>query len=438
MGIQYPVVSPLSYPTNIPSVEPDSDLTLDYDFRRSSGSTIGSVVKRGPVPIFTRATAGWHFNAAKVLVEAAIDEPRFDHDPVTGAALGLLREEERENLCLQSENLATTWQATSTTLTGGQTAPDGTASAFDVLHDDNDSSMNQNFTVTDNTVYCVSVFIKQGVTGSHDWVQFKYDEQSGGPNGIRGWWDLSNSAAAGQVQAEGTGTLTATGVIDEGGGWYRIWMSGQIASGQTDARIQFFNATADASTTEEDTNSVLWWGFQLEIGTFPTSYIPTTTIAVTRAADVCSTTDVGWLNQSAGALYVEANTIGAFTGGVISLNDSTSDERIDITVVDADDGWLDITVGGISEAVWSSSVAMNIDVYANGAFVKSAIAYELNNANAAVNGVAGDVDTEVTIPTTDRLYVGVDPFGRQFSGHITQVKYWNVRKPDGFLQNITV
>jgi hypothetical protein len=51
---------------------------------------------------FTRASLGWYFNSAGVLTSAAINTPRFDYDPVTLAPRGLLLEEARTNLFLNS------------------------------------------------------------------------------------------------------------------------------------------------------------------------------------------------------------------------------------------------------------------------------------------------------------------------------------------------
>lgn len=46
---------------------------------------------------FNRACAGWRFDATGMLVEAAADVPRFDHDPATLACRGLLLKESRTN-----------------------------------------------------------------------------------------------------------------------------------------------------------------------------------------------------------------------------------------------------------------------------------------------------------------------------------------------------
>jgi hypothetical protein len=55
-------------------------------------------------------------------------------------------------------------------------------------------------------------------------------------------------------------------------------------------------------------SSVFIWGFQLEAGSFPTSYIPTTTATVTRAADVASITGANfssWFNTNQGTFFLD-------------------------------------------------------------------------------------------------------------------------------------
>ena len=56
---------------------------------------------------FTRASSGTYVGSDGLIVTAATDEARFDHDPTTGESLGLLVEESRSNLLLNSATLAT-------------------------------------------------------------------------------------------------------------------------------------------------------------------------------------------------------------------------------------------------------------------------------------------------------------------------------------------
>ena len=59
---------------------------------------INKTVDFDDVVTLTRASSATYWDANGVLQTAAADEPRFDHDPVTGERLGLLREEQRTNL----------------------------------------------------------------------------------------------------------------------------------------------------------------------------------------------------------------------------------------------------------------------------------------------------------------------------------------------------
>ena len=56
---------------------------------------------------FARASSGTYTDSAGVLQTAATDVPRFDHNPLTGESLGLLVEEQRTNLVLNSATLST-------------------------------------------------------------------------------------------------------------------------------------------------------------------------------------------------------------------------------------------------------------------------------------------------------------------------------------------
>lgn len=56
---------------------------------------------------FTRASGGGRFNAQGQYEWLAADQPRIDYDPVTGECMGLLIEESRTNLLLNSATLAT-------------------------------------------------------------------------------------------------------------------------------------------------------------------------------------------------------------------------------------------------------------------------------------------------------------------------------------------
>ncbi len=58
----------------------------------------------GPYVTFARASAAWYWGPNGTLVEADVNEPRFEYDPATKAFLGLLCEPARTNLILGSDD----------------------------------------------------------------------------------------------------------------------------------------------------------------------------------------------------------------------------------------------------------------------------------------------------------------------------------------------
>jgi len=83
-----------------------------------------------------------------------------------------------------------------------------------------------------------------------------------------------------------------TGYTDYGapvvGDWGRCWVAYyQAAGGPGTVRNRWFvwNGTADESSYEGDGSYIYGWGVQWEFARFLSSYIPTTSAAVTRAAD---------------------------------------------------------------------------------------------------------------------------------------------------------
>lgn len=78
---------------------------------------------------FTRSTTALYTNASGLLVQAAIDEPRFDYDPSTGELKGYLHELGATNVCLRNRDLTNaSWVKTNCTAAKDQTGADGTAS----------------------------------------------------------------------------------------------------------------------------------------------------------------------------------------------------------------------------------------------------------------------------------------------------------------------
>lgn len=79
--------------------------TLDLNFAHNK-SLVDSTTGQNLIT-FTRASSGTYVGSDGVLKTATTNEARFDHNPTTGESLGLLVEEQRTNLLLNSGTLST-------------------------------------------------------------------------------------------------------------------------------------------------------------------------------------------------------------------------------------------------------------------------------------------------------------------------------------------
>jgi hypothetical protein len=209
--------------------------------------------------------------------------PRFDHDPTTGESLGLLVEEQRTNLLLQSEDFSTTWTTTNTTVSTNQvTAPDGATTADKIFETATTAEHNirQDTASQVAGTYSASIFAK---AGERDVIQFV---STGVLGGFRANFDLTNGVI-GSVDSALNARITPFP-----NGWYRCSITATSTTTGT-LRAQWNIVTSPTAARVESylgdvTKGLYLWGAQLEAGSFPTSYIPTTGATATRAADVAS------------------------------------------------------------------------------------------------------------------------------------------------------
>ena len=387
----------------------------------------------GPAVSFLRTGGATYFDSSGVLQTAGTDEARFNHDPVTGEALGLLLEDAQRNDCLQSENLLTTWTnpGANTVITSniGSTL-DGLVTADDVLHGDSAETIQQTITSDDDTVYTVSAFVRQGLTGAHDWVKMSWMDQSAGTNGFEAWFNIANGTV-GTAQATGTGSYTAGSarISDMGGGWWRIEAAGQIVAGSTDARFEIINTTADAVDTAETTNSVFWWGLQVESSLFVTMYIKTTTVAVTRNAETANVALGSWYTQAAGTWVVRYNFHQADPGGTTNFTIWRAEENgtnymLNRIVNAASIRSGRVFNGGVSQASLRAPGQ-------NTANATHSIAFSFEDDNFKMNydGAGGgvDEDTAGTVPIAlTTLFLGQTGAGSQsINGHIQRMTFFD-------------
>jgi hypothetical protein len=408
------------YPTVLPS--------LNLDFANSK--------KLDPRVTFSRASVGTFVNENGLVATAASGVPRFDHDPVTGKCLGLLVEEARTNLLLQSNGFDTTWTNTNsseTSLSG--TAPDGTNTAWE-LKDTSDASsvvhaLNQTISFISGTAYTVSCWMKAGVLTEGG---FTFPAAAFTFN-----LSVRVSLSTGAVITTSAGITATTQQFPNG--WWRVSATA-TATATASASMQVRIMNGGVAYIGTGTGTILIWGAQIEAGAFATSYIPTTSATVTRAADVASITGSNFssfYNQTEGTLFadsVQANITPV--SRIVSASDNTTSNRIGLTRASASSGNINLTVTNAGTAQ-IAGVLLGSSLVA-GTSNKVAAGYKAADFAGSVNGLVSVTQGTGTVPgSLTQLTIGNGDVlsNNPMNGTIKRLTYWPTRLANTTLQQIT-
>ena len=315
------------------------------DLRFAENKTLGDAYGGGSPVTFTRASTATFVGSDGVIQTAATNAPRFTHDPTTGESLGLLVEEARTNLLLNSATLST-----------------------------------QSVTV---------------------------------------------AAAANTLSFYGTGTVTLTGVST----------AGPLVGTGADNRVSLtFTPTVGVlilTVSGSVTNA------QLEAGAFPTSYIPTTSATVTRAADVASITGSNfssWYNQTEGTVF--ANATAAVAASILpcyaSIDNGTTSERLQLRrVTSGTSPSYRVVAGG--QSIDSATKTIGSPT----GFNSHVLGYASSNYEGACNGTLEGLTSIANRPTVTQLQIGNGVGSAAINGTIKRLTYWPTRLANTTLQQIT-
>jgi hypothetical protein len=371
----------------------------------------------GAGAVFTRASTGWYTNASGTLVSAATNTPRFDYDPVTLQLKGLLLEDAATNLVLQSGNLANPAWGTNggivaaPTVTGNQmAAPDGTVTAARVVYPAVSGA-------GASSIVFQAVTVAAGVNAFSVWLK-------GAVGGERVYLAIS----AGGSGTPGVAVLTTQ--------WRRFVY--YTAPALTAGPYYFVVGTDLVDTNQAATpaQTVFAWGGQIE-ATFMSSYIPTTTASVTRAADalsypIASVTGFSTTQGSLAHEYIMEGSGANSTysapvhfGGASDATDWISTDRF----IQASPAmllwWSDIGVAGtvVGNCDYGPGVSIPVGIVQRGAS-----SWALGNiVRGAHNGSAATANTGnvTSLPVIANLVIGgAMAFNNPSSQWARRVRYW--------------
>jgi len=338
------------------------------------------------------------------------NQPRVEYD-YQGNRLGLLVEEARTNVVTYSTITNANWTKYATTITDNAVvAPDGTQTAAKII-----STQSGKGTCylpgIPTGAYVDSFYAKAGTSN------FFFIESPSTAPGV--YFDLANGTVA-TITAGQTATIQYVG-----NGWFRC----SVYATRTHGNISCGFSDADNNPNQANGNYGYVWGAQAELGSFPTSYIPTAGSTVTRAADVASI-GVGAFgyNKGAGTVLVKFET-----------PDLVQANALDIGSLD---GANRIFVRNGQAFMWTDS-ATNVDITfaTQTKGQKIGFAFTANDAVVSADGIIQGADTSVILPTSiDRLAIGSNSTtlsSQILNGHISSIAYYPRRLTDAQIKALT-
>ncbi len=355
---------------------------------------------------FTRATTATYVNHVDIINTSAQNVPRIDY--TGGGCPHILAEPQRENICLRSAEIdQATWvksnanSGSAPVVTADQvTSPNGGTNGDKVVFDLNGgtaatdaSFLYQTYTQA-STTYTLSCYLKGAVGGEN--ITFDF----------------------GGVEVN-TVTLTTD--------WVRYTFTKAVTYvGSTTIRTGI-----RGGVTSSDNPTIYMWGCQLEEGSYATSYIPTTSLAITRNGDVFDRTGIADLiNSAEGVLFIEVAALANDgTHRQISLSDGSVDNRISIGLSNVSN---EVTAQIKTDESGSSVFSMNKShAMTQTDFNKIAIRWKVDDFSLWLNGSEVDTDVSGEPPVgLDRLTFDRGDSSNWFFGKVKQIQVYKTALTD--------
>ncbi|MDG1789168.1 MAG: hypothetical protein P8H37_11095 [Paracoccaceae bacterium] len=352
--------------------------------------------------------------------EATIDGlARVDYSDGTAS---LLVEPQRTNLVINSNS---SLNPNNTSISYNDiTSPDGTQNGFKIQSTSTGTAVyvkTDSISFTDATF---SVFVKYGNT---QWLQFlttntgahffNFDVQNGvfGTNGVS------------------TSNLKAT---EFDNGWYRVSGNFTGGSGVGDFRVYLSNASnaAYGASTSTSGDFLYSFGWQVEAGSYATSYIKTQGSSVTRNKDQYEKTGISdKINSEEGVLFVEMAALSNdLTYRILSLSNGTPNERVYIQYTNVSN-----TISAVVKNGGSTQFNKTYVLSDETAFSKIAVKWKLNDFAIWVDGVERATDTSGNPPSGLNRLAFDNADITDFFGKVKQLQVFKTALSDSELATLT-
>ena len=319
-------------------------------------------------------------------------------------------EPQRLNSIIQSQDLSTSWSVFNggSILSNEIIAPNGKLEADELITNGTGFSFvkpttNPTISTGDNTF---TIFAKKG-TSDELWLRLDY-----GTTIYNRKFNLTTQTIS--TGFDNTANIpNEESIEDYGNGWYRLRITDNADTTSFEPRIYVVDATSNNG------DSVYLFGAQIEQGSYPTSYIKTEAITVTRLKDEClNGGDSDLFDITEGSFFVDVLPYNAGLVSTISLSNNSTSQRI----------LIQFQSNGTQVRLFSSGGVSNYQTITFNQRNKILVTFKLNEYKFYINGVLVSTDTSATVPTSlDRLNFSNSTANSDFfQGEVNDTRVYNI------------
>lgn len=414
----------------------------DGSFTQAPTNPFGSLIT------YARNSVATYYGPDGLLKTAAANEPRIDYDPVTLERRGFLVEKSGQNMLTYSDLFSNSaWIKNRCSIVdNAAVSPDGTSNAAKLVEDTtvtNSHVLNRTPYITSaaNTIHTASCYFK---AAERSIVSLSLSVSSY-TSSVQLRVNLATKTIVGGIPGVlGTTSDIAWTIQDVGNGWFRVSLTAKLDAVGTNYNINIgvCDAVGNINYTGDGVSGAYIWGAQLEVGAKASSYIPTTSAAVTRAQDrayILGEAVMRWARADQGAFVVEfmdnAGGTGSTNQYLFRASNGTASEHVSQYLHAS--GLLVsmfVAAGGVNQAVVSGGNRVV------GASVKIGGAFKRDDFFATLGGGVGASDPSGGVPASiTRIDIGsresgVDPLTNT---HIRRIRFFPFRMPDARLKELT-
>lgn len=228
---------------------------------------------------------------------------------------------------------------------------------------------------------------------------------------------------SGETVMFGFGANVTTGTVYTfDGSWQRITFTGSTGT------TIFLSSYGGSTATDFQA-----FGLQLEVGSYSTSYIPTSGSTVTRNQDIFTRDGIGSLiNSTEGVLFVEMAAFPNDTSGRwLSLSNGTVNERLSYGFQSSN---IRVYISNTSGLIWDYTTS-GIDILN---YNKIALKYKSGDYALWINGTEVSTSTDSNLPSSlNSLQFDSGAGSSNFDGKVKQLQVYDTSLSDDQLLQLT-